>query len=57
MTLNRCRKGVNDDLKREVVLRGVSTLDEAYTLIQNYDLVTKSQWTKCQDTRSTPSNP
>jgi len=37
------------------VLRGVSTLDEAYTLIQNYDLVTKSQWTRCQDTRNAPS--
>jgi hypothetical protein len=55
MTLSRFRKGLNDDLRREVVLRGVSTLDEAYTLVQNYDLVTKSQWTRCQDTRNTPS--
>ena len=37
------------------MLRGVSTLDEAYTLVQNYELVTKSQWTRCQDTRSIPS--
>jgi hypothetical protein len=55
MTLSRFRKGLNDDLRREVVLRGVSTLDEAYTLVQNYDLVTKSQWTRRQDIRNTPS--
>jgi len=42
MTLSRFRKGLNDDLRREVVLRGVSTLNEAYTLVQNYDLVIKS---------------
>jgi hypothetical protein len=42
MTLSRFRKGLNDDLRREIVLRGVSTLDEAYTLVQNYELVTKS---------------
>jgi hypothetical protein len=42
MTLSRFQKGLNDDLRREVVLRGVSTLDNAYTLVQNYDLVTKS---------------
>jgi hypothetical protein len=41
MTLNRFWKGLNDDLIRKVVLRGVSTLDKAYTLIQNYDVVTK----------------
>ena len=33
MTLNRFKKCLHDDLKREVVLRGVSTLDEAYTLV------------------------
>jgi hypothetical protein len=27
MTLSRFQKGLNDDLIREVVLRGVSTLD------------------------------
>jgi hypothetical protein len=32
MTLNRFQKDLNDDLRREVVLRGMSTLDEAYTL-------------------------
>ena len=42
MTLKRLREGLNDDLRREVVLRGVSTLNEAYTVVQNYDLVIKS---------------
>jgi len=42
VTLSRFQKGLNDDLRREVVLRGVSTLDEAYTLVQNNELVTKS---------------
>jgi hypothetical protein len=55
MTLNRFWKGLNDDLRRKVMLRGVSTLDKAYTLIQNYNLVTKSQWMRRQDTSSTPS--
>jgi len=55
MTLSRFQKGLNDDLRREVVLKGVSTLDEAYTLVQNYGLVTKSQWTRRQDTRNTLS--
>ena len=42
MTLSRFQKGLNDDIRREVVLRGVSTLDNAYTLIQNYDLSQKA---------------
>ena len=42
MTLSRFLKDLNDDLRREVVLRGVSTLDKTYTLVQSYDFVTKS---------------
>jgi hypothetical protein len=33
MTLSRFRKGLNDDLRRKVVFRGVSTLDNVYTLV------------------------
>jgi len=55
MTLSRFQKGLNNDLRREVMLNSVSTLDEAYTLVQNYNLVIKSQWTRRQDTRNTPS--
>ena len=55
MTLCRFQKGLNDDLRRQVAFKGVSTLDEAYTLMQNYELVIESQWTECQDTCSIPS--
>jgi hypothetical protein len=41
MTLSRFWKGLKDDFWREVVFKGVSTLDEAYTLMQNYELVIK----------------
>jgi hypothetical protein len=46
MTLRRFCKGLNDDLdlRREVVFQGVFTLNQAYTLVQNYKLVTKNQW-------------
>jgi hypothetical protein len=33
MTQSSFRKDLDNDLRREVVLRGVSTLDEAYTLV------------------------
>jgi hypothetical protein len=35
MTLCRFCKGLNDDLRREVVFQGVSTLNQAYTLVQD----------------------
>lgn len=54
MTLNRFQKGLNDYLKRKVVFRGMSTLDEAYILVQNYELVIKNQWTGHQITCSIP---
>jgi hypothetical protein len=44
MTLRRFYKGLNDDFRREVVFQGVSTLNQAYTLVQNYKLVMKNQW-------------
>ena len=37
MTLSRFRRGQNDDLKNELVLRGVTTLDQASTLVQDYE--------------------
>jgi hypothetical protein len=43
MTLHRFYKGLKDDLRREVVFQGVSTLDQAYTLVKDYKLVTKNQ--------------
>jgi len=41
ITLHRFYKGLKDDLRREVVFQGISTLDQAYTLVKDYKLVTK----------------
>jgi len=54
MTLRRFCRGLNDDLRREVVFQGVSTLDQAYTLVKDYKLVTKNQWKNRQDSYSIP---
>jgi hypothetical protein len=40
MTLRRFCKGLNENLRREVVFQGVSTFDQVCTLVQNYKLVT-----------------
>jgi hypothetical protein len=55
MTLRRFCKGLDDDLRREVVFQGVSALDQACTLVQNYKLVTKNQWKNCQDSYNIPT--
>lgn len=54
INLSRFQKGLNDDVRREVILRGVSIIDEAYILVENYKLVMKSQWRRHQDTCSIP---
>jgi len=54
MTLRRFYKGLKDDFRREVVFQGVSTLDQAYTLVKDYKLVTKNQWKNRQDSYSIP---
>jgi hypothetical protein len=41
ITLHRFYKGLKDDLRREVVFQGISTLNQAYTLVKDYKLVTK----------------
>ena len=55
MTLRRFYRDLNDDLRREVVFQGVSTLNQAYTLVQDYKLVTKNQWMNCQGSYSIPT--
>jgi len=55
MTLRRFCKGLNDDLRKEVVFQGVSTLNQAYTLVQDYKLVTKNQWMNHQGSYSIPT--
>ena len=54
MTLRRFYKGLKDDFRREVVFQSVSTLDQAYTLVKDYKLVTKNQWKNRQDSYSIP---
>ena len=52
MTLHRFCKGLNDDLRKEVEFQGVSTLNQAYTLVQECKLVTKNQWMNRQGSYS-----
>jgi hypothetical protein len=47
-------KGLNDDFRKEVRLIGVFTLDQAYTIVQDYELLIKSRWTKHQDPHRIP---
>jgi len=49
MTLRRFCKSLNNDFIKEVRLIGVFTLDQAYTVAQDYKLFKKSRWTKYQD--------
>jgi hypothetical protein len=42
MTLHRFYKGLNDDFRKEVRLIGALTLDQAYTVVQDYELLIKS---------------
>ncbi|GFY80971.1 hypothetical protein Acr_01g0007800 [Actinidia rufa] len=57
MTLSRFRQGLNDDLKKELVLREVDTLDQAYTFVQNYEMVSKPSFGRRFESRNTPRPP
>ena len=37
VTLSRFRAGLRDELKRELILREIYTIHDAYELVQNYD--------------------
>jgi len=54
LTLRRFCKGLNDDLRKEVEVQGVSTLNQAYTLVKDYKLVAKNQWKNRQDSDGIP---
>jgi len=54
MILHRFCRGLNDDLRREVVFQVVSTLNQAYTLVKDYRLVTKNQWKNRHNSYSIP---
>ena len=57
MTLSRFRHGLNDDLRKELVLREVGTLDQAYTFVQNYEMVSKPSFGRRFESRNTPRPP
>ncbi|XP_022880942.1 uncharacterized protein LOC111398247 [Olea europaea var. sylvestris] len=52
MTLSRFRQGLRDELRREVVLRGVATLDHAYSFVRDYELVTRTSYRNRSDSRT-----
>ena len=37
VTLSRFRAGLREELKRELILRKIYTIHDAYELVQNYD--------------------
>lgn len=51
MTLSRCRQCVKDDLQRELVLRGVTTLDHALSLVRDYESIARTPYDRCGDNR------
>ncbi|CAA2992118.1 disease resistance RPP13 1 [Olea europaea subsp. europaea] len=51
-TLSRFSQGLRDDLKRELFLRGVTTLDHAYSLARDYELIISTPYEKCGHRRS-----
>ena len=54
MTLRGFCKGLNDDFRKEIQLIGDFTLDQAYIVIQDYELLIKNQQIKHQDPHNTP---
>jgi hypothetical protein len=58
VTLSKFRRGLNEDLRRELIVRDITALDQAYNFVQNYELVIKPQIWRRIDTRpmSTPSH-
>ena len=57
VTLDRFKRGLNDDLRRELIIRGVTSLDQAYELARNCELASKSFFVRRSDTRNTTTYP
>lgn len=51
MILSRFRQGLRDNLRLELVLRGVTTLDHAYSLVRDYESITKTSYERRSDNR------
>uniref|UniRef100_A0A2N9H1I9 Reverse transcriptase n=1 Tax=Fagus sylvatica TaxID=28930 RepID=A0A2N9H1I9_FAGSY len=54
---HRFKRGLNDDLRRELIIRGVTSLDQAYELARNCELAAKSFFVRRSDTRNTSTYP
>ena len=51
VTLGRLKKGLNDNLKRELIIRGITSLEKAYELAKNYKLAAKTPFMRRLDIR------
>ena len=56
ITLSRFRKCLNCDLQREMVAREISTLDNVYDLVQNFELIPRPQSKRRFENRMLPHN-
>ena len=56
MTLGRLKKGLNDDLRRELIIKGVTSLDQAYKLSKNCELAAKTPFMRRSNIRGTTNN-
>ena len=54
---SRFRKGLNKDLKKELVLQEVKHLSPSIYCVQNYELATRPQFVRRLETQPTSSNP
>ncbi|GFY95544.1 AGC (cAMP-dependent, cGMP-dependent and protein kinase C) kinase family protein [Actinidia rufa] len=57
ITPSHFRHGLNDNLQKELVLQEVATLDQAYTSVQNYAMVSKPSFVRRFENRGTPRPP
>ena len=56
MTLDRLKKGLNGDLRRELIIRGVTSVEQAYELAKNCELAAKTPFMRRSDIRGTTNN-
>ena len=49
VTSSRFKKVLNDEIRRELVLRSIDTLNHASTFAHNFELASRSQYVRCID--------
>ncbi len=57
VTLDRFKRGLNDNLRRELIIRGVTSLDQGYELARNCELAAKSFFVRRSDTCNSTTYP